>query len=196
MGRSVNISTEIPPPLSMIDRLDLSKARKEHLGAAIQQSFVRFANEKDTAEPVFELDIMHDPLQELDLTDPVADFLTRLRNAHHAKHKKLDSPAFKWKFDVARILLEAGYIENYKPAEENGVKMIRVSLKYGPNNEPVIREFERISRPGNRVYLGKDKMTRVQDELGIAIVKTPRGLMTEHQAVSEGIFGEILCKIR
>ena len=87
----------------------------------------------------------------MNLTDPVADFLTRIRNAHRAKHQKLDAPASKLKSEIARILKEEGYIANYKPAEENGMKVIRVYLKYGPNNEPVIRDLKRISRPGCRV---------------------------------------------
>ena len=84
----------------------------------------------------------------MNLTDPVADFLTRIRNSIRARHQKLDVPASKLKAEIARILKEEGYIANYKPAEENGMKVIRVYLKYGPNNEPVIRDLKRISRPG------------------------------------------------
>ena len=130
----------------------------------------------------------------MNLTDPVADFLTRIRNAIRAKHQKLDAPASKLKAEIARILKEEGYIANYKPAEEDGMKVLRVYLKYGPNNEPVIRDLKRISRPGCRVYLGKDEIRRVQGGLGISIMTTPKGVMTGRQARREGVGGEILAK--
>src|SRR5579862_6265915 len=98
----------------------------------------------------------------MNLTDPVADFLTRIRNSIRARHQKLDVPASKLKAEIARILKEEGYIANFKPAEENGQKVIRVYLKYGPNNESVIRDLKRISRPGCRVYLGREEIRRVQ----------------------------------
>ena len=104
----------------------------------------------------------------MNLTDPVADFLTRIRNAQRARHQKLDVPVSKLKTEVARILKEEGYIANYKPAEEEGMKLLRVYLEYGPNNEAVIRDLKRISRPGCRVYIGKDEIKRVQGGLGIA----------------------------
>ena len=131
----------------------------------------------------------------MNLTDPVADFLTRIRNAHRARHQKLDVPASRLKAEIARILKEEGYIANYKPAEENGQKVIRVYLKYGPNNEAVIRDLKRVSRPGCRVYLGKDEIRRVQGGLGISIMTTPKGVMTGRQARREGVGGEILCEV-
>jgi small subunit ribosomal protein S8 len=131
----------------------------------------------------------------MNLTDPVADFLTRIRNAHRARHQKLDVPASRLKAEIARILKEEGYIANYKPAEENGQKVIRVYLKYGPNNEAVIRDLKRISRPGCRVYLGRDEIRRVQGGLGISIMTTPKGVMTGRQARREGVGGEILCEV-
>ena len=94
----------------------------------------------------------------MNLTDPVADFLTRIRNSIRARHQKLDVPASKLKAEIARILKEEGYIANYKPTEENGQKVLRVYLKYGPNNEAVIRDLQRVSRPGCRVYLGRDEI--------------------------------------
>jgi small subunit ribosomal protein S8 len=97
----------------------------------------------------------------MNLTDPVADFLTRIRNAMRARHQKLDVPASKLKAEIARILKEEGYIANYKPTEEDGMKVIRVYLKYGPNNESVIRDLKRVSRPGCRVYQGKNEIRRV-----------------------------------
>jgi small subunit ribosomal protein S8 len=96
----------------------------------------------------------------MNLTDPVADFLTRIRNSIRARHQKLDVPASKLKSEIARILKEEGYIANYKPTEEGGMKVLRVYLKYGPNNEAVIRDLQRVSRPGCRVYLGRDEIAR------------------------------------
>jgi small subunit ribosomal protein S8 len=131
----------------------------------------------------------------MNLTDPVADFLTRIRNAMRARHQKLDAPASKLKAEIARILKEEGYIANYKPVEEDGIKVLRVYLKYGPNNEAVIRDLKRISRPGCRVYLGKNEIRRVQGGLGIAILTTPKGVMTGRQARREGVGGELLCEV-
>jgi small subunit ribosomal protein S8 len=131
----------------------------------------------------------------MNLTDPVADFLTRIRNAHRARHQKLDVPTSKLKAEIARILKEEGYIANYKLAEEEGQKLLRVYLKYGPNNEAVIRDLKRISRPGCRVYIGKDEIKRVQGGLGISIMTTPKGVMTGRQARREGVGGEILAEV-
>ena len=131
----------------------------------------------------------------MNLTDPVADFLTRIRNSIRARHQKLDVPASKLKGEIARILKEEGYIANYKPTEEGGQKILRVYLKYGPNNEAVIRDLKRVSRPGCRVYLGRDEIRRVQGGLGISIMTTPKGVMTGRQARREGVGGEILCEV-
>ena len=131
----------------------------------------------------------------MNLTDPVADFLTRIRNAHRARHQKLDVPTSKLKAEIARILKEEGYIANYKLAEEEGQTLLRVYLKYGPNNEAVIRDLKRISRPGCRVYIGKDEIKRVQGGLGISIMTTPKGVMTGRQARREGVGGEILAEV-
>ena len=131
----------------------------------------------------------------MNLTDPVADFLTRIRNSIRARHQKLDVPASRLKSEIARILKEEGYIANYKPTEENGQKVLRVYLKYGPNNEAAIRDLQRISRPGCRVYLGRDEIRRVQGGLGISIMTTPKGVMTGRQARREGVGGEVLCEV-
>jgi small subunit ribosomal protein S8 len=131
----------------------------------------------------------------MNLTDPVADFLTRIRNAMRARHQKLDVPASKLKAEIARILKEEGYIANYKPTEENGMKILRVYLKYGTNNESVICDLKRVSRPGCRVYQGKNEIRRVQGGLGIAILTTPKGVMTGRQARREGVGGELLCEV-
>ena len=131
----------------------------------------------------------------MNLTDPVADFLTRIRNAHNARHQKLDVPASRLKAEVARILKEEGYISNVKPVEEEGRQLLRVYLKYGVNSEPAIRDLKRVSKPGCRVYIGKDEIRRVQGGLGISIMTTPRGVMTGRQARREGVGGEILCEV-
>jgi small subunit ribosomal protein S8 len=131
----------------------------------------------------------------MNLTDPVADFLTRIRNSIRARHQKLDVPASKLKSEIARILKEEGYIANFKPTEENGQKVLRVYLKYGANNEAAIRDLQRVSRPGCRVYLGRDEIRRVQGGLGISIMTTPKGVMTGRQARREGVGGEILCEV-
>ncbi len=131
----------------------------------------------------------------MNLTDPVADFLTRIRNAMRARHQKLDVPASKLKAEIARILKEEGYIANYKPTEEDGMKVIRVYLKYNTNNESVIRDLKRVSRPGCRVYQGKNEIRRVQGGFGIAILTTPKGVMTGRQARREGVGGELLCEV-
>ncbi|ACO31784.1 MULTISPECIES: 30S ribosomal protein S8 [Acidobacterium] len=131
----------------------------------------------------------------MSLTDPVADFLTRIRNAIRARHQKLDVPASKLKAEIARILKEEGYIANYKTTEEEGRAILRVYLKYGSNNEAAIRDLSRVSRPGCRVYIGRDEIKRVQGGLGISIMTTPRGVMTGRQARREGVGGEILCEV-
>jgi small subunit ribosomal protein S8 len=131
----------------------------------------------------------------MSFTDPVADFLTRLRNSIRARHQKLDVPASKLKTEIARILKEEGYISNYKTSEENGRNVLRVYLKYGANNEAAIRDLSRVSRPGCRVYVGRDEIKRVQGGLGINILTTPRGVMTGKQARKVGVGGEILCEV-
>jgi small subunit ribosomal protein S8 len=128
-------------------------------------------------------------------SDPIADMLTRVRNAIVARHPKVDVPASKLKAEIARILKEEGYIANYKVAEEGVKKVIKIYLKYGPNNSPVITTIERISRPGCRVYVGQSDIPRVQGGLGINILTTPRGVMTGRHAHKEGVGGEVLCRI-
>jgi small subunit ribosomal protein S8 len=129
------------------------------------------------------------------VTDPIADMLTRLRNALAARHPKVDVPASKLKTEIARILKEEGYILNYKVAEEGPKKTIKIYLKYATNTEPVISHIERVSRPGCRVYVGQSDIPRVLGGLGINILTTPRGVMTGRTAHKEGIGGELLCQI-
>jgi small subunit ribosomal protein S8 len=131
----------------------------------------------------------------MSFTDPVADFLTRIRNAHSSRHQKLDVPASKLKLEIARILKEEGYIANFKLTEESNKKTLRVYLKYGPNNEAAINRIERISRPGCRVYVGRNEIGRVLGGLGINILTTPKGVMTGRQARKEGVGGEVLCEV-
>ena len=128
-------------------------------------------------------------------SDPIADMLTRVRNAMAARHAKVDVPASKLKTEIARILKEEGYIANFKVAEEGVKKVIKIYLKYASNNSPVITRIERVSRPGCRVYVGRDDIPRVQGGLGINILTTPRGVMTGRTAHREKVGGEILCRI-
>ena len=130
----------------------------------------------------------------MSLTDPVADFLARIRNAIRARHQKLDVPASKLKAEIARILKEEGYISNFKTQEEEGRQILRVYLKYS-GAEPAILDLARISRPGCRVYIGRDEIKRVQGGLGICILTTPKGVMTGRQARREGVGGELLCEV-
>lgn len=131
----------------------------------------------------------------MSLTDPVADLLARIRNAIHARHQKLDVPASKLKLEIARILKEEGYIANYKATEEDGKKVLRVYLKYGTNNDAAISNLQRVSRPGCRVYVGRNEIPRVLGGLGINILTTPKGVMTGRRARREGVGGEILCEV-
>ena len=128
-------------------------------------------------------------------SDPIADMLTRVRNAMAARHPKVDVPASKLKTEIARILKEEGYIANYKVAEEGVKKVIKIYLKYAPDNSPVITKIERVSRPGCRTYASKNDIPRVQGGLGISILTTARGVMTGRAARVAGVGGEILCRI-
>ena len=127
--------------------------------------------------------------------DPIADMLTRVRNALIARHPKVDVPASRLKNEIARILKEEGYILNFKLTEEGAKKFIRLYLKYTPGNLPVISRIERISRPGCRVYVGSKQIPRILGGLGINILTTPKGVMTGLSARREGVGGEVLCQI-
>ncbi len=128
-------------------------------------------------------------------SDPIADMLTRVRNAIRARHPKVDVPASRLKTEIARILKEEGYILNYKVAEEGARKTIKIYLKYQANNRPVISELARVSRPGCRVFVGRDRIPRVVGGLGVNILTTPQGVMTGKDAEKKGVGGEILCQI-
>ncbi len=129
------------------------------------------------------------------ISDPIADMLTRLRNAMTARHPKVDVPSSKLKLEVARILKEEGYILNFKLVEEGIAKTIRIYLKYSTGNVPVISRIERVSRPGCRVYVSGVEIPRVLGGLGINILTTSRGVMTGSAARKTGVGGEILCQI-
>jgi small subunit ribosomal protein S8 len=128
-------------------------------------------------------------------SDPIADMLTRIRNALAARHAKVDVPASQLKNEIARILKDEGYILNYKLTEEGSKKYIRLYLKYSPTNQPVISHIERVSRPGCRVYAGSKEIPRVLGGLGINIVTTPKGVMTGAEARKQGVGGEVLCQV-
>jgi len=128
-------------------------------------------------------------------SDPIADMLTRIRNALSARHPKVDVPSSRLKMDIARILKDEGYIANFKMAEDGSRKSIRIYLKYTPGNVPVISHIERVSRPGCRVYVGSKEVPRVLGGLGINIVTTPRGVMTGATARKENVGGEVLCQV-
>jgi small subunit ribosomal protein S8 len=135
------------------------------------------------------------------MTDPIADMLTRIRNAVSAKRARVEIPASKLKVEIARILQDEGYIQGFKLFEETpeGARVkqtfIRVFLKYGPRGERVITGIERISRPGRRVYFGHDEVPPVLAGLGISILTTSRGLMTGRAASKAGVGGEVLCNV-
>ena len=129
------------------------------------------------------------------MTDPIADMLTRVRNAVQAKHAKVDMPASKLKVEIAKILKDEGYIAHYKTGEEAGKNQLTVFLKYGTRGEKVISNIQRISRPGCRVYVSKGDIPRVLGGLGINILTTSHGVMTGKQARQQGFGGELLCNI-
>ena len=128
-------------------------------------------------------------------SDPIADMLTRIRNAALARHPKVDVPASKLKMEIARILKEEGFITNFKLAEDGAKRSIRIYLKYTPGNVPLISRIERVSRPGCRVYVGSKEVPRVLGGLGIHILTTPKGVMTGATARKETVGGEVLCQV-
>ena len=129
-------------------------------------------------------------------TDPIADMLTRIRNAARAKHPRVDLPSSKLKIEIARILKDEGYLANFKMVEETkDKKVLRVFLRYTPDRRSVITDLRRVSRPGSRRYVGKDGIRAVVGGMGISILSTPRGLMTGHSARKEGVGGELLCEV-
>jgi small subunit ribosomal protein S8 len=129
------------------------------------------------------------------MTDPIADMLTRMRNALAAKHQRVDVPASRIKADIARILKDEGYITNFKVMGEGARKILRIYLKYGPQGEEVINQLQRVSRPGRRVYVGAEEIPRVLGGLGISVVSTSQGIMTGREARRRNVGGEVLCSV-
>jgi small subunit ribosomal protein S8 len=130
------------------------------------------------------------------MTDPIADMLTRLRNAVNARHPRVDIPASQFKTEIAKILEQEGYINSFRVIEQSAAPtLLRIALKYGPRGEQVISGIERVSRPGRRVYFGRDDVPRVMGGLGTSILTTSQGVMTGRDAVKAGVGGEVLCNV-
>lgn len=131
----------------------------------------------------------------MQITDTIADMLTRVRNASSAKHESVDIPASNLKKDIARILMDEGYIKSIELVDDGKQGLIRITLKYTANKQNVITGIKRISKPGLRVYAGKDEMPKVLGGLGTAIISTSKGIMTDKKARAEGVGGEVLAFI-
>jgi len=131
----------------------------------------------------------------MNVTDPIADMITRIRNGVRGKLNRVDIPASKLKREIARILKDEGYISNFRTLEDSKQGVLRVYLKYGPAMERVITDLQRVSRPGCRIYCGKNEIPRVYGGLGINVLSTSRGLMTGRTAAREGVGGEILFNV-
>ncbi len=129
------------------------------------------------------------------MTDPVSDFLTRIRNASEAKHETVDVPSSKLKVELARIMKDEGYIANYALVQDNKQGVIRIQLRYGAGRMPAISSVERVSRPGCRVYARKSEIPAVLGGLGICVLSTSQGVLTGKQAQEKGLGGEVLCTI-
>ncbi len=129
------------------------------------------------------------------MTDPIADFLTRIRNALMAKHETTDIPASKLKWRLAEILKEEGYIADAQWVGDPPKQMIRITLKYDPGESSVIQTLQRISRPGRRIYVTADQLPKVLNGLGVAIISTSRGVMTDRECRQQHIGGELLCQV-
>ncbi|NLN76450.1 MAG: 30S ribosomal protein S8 [Armatimonadetes bacterium] len=129
------------------------------------------------------------------VTDPVADLLTRIRNANSAKHDFVEVPASKLNMEIVKILQGEGFIKNFEPIKDRQFPTVKVSLKYGPKQEMILSNLKRISKPGLRVYAKRDRVPRVLRGLGVAIISTSRGVMTDREARKLGIGGEVLCYV-
>jgi len=129
------------------------------------------------------------------MTDPIADMLTRIRNANIVRHERVEVPASKLKEQIARILHEEGFIRNYRFIDDNKQGILRIYLKYGEDKERVISNVVRISKPGLRQYIGKKDLPKVRGGLGIAILSTSKGVLTSAQARKIGVGGEVLCHV-
>ena len=131
----------------------------------------------------------------MNITDPIADMLTRIRNANNTDKEKVDIPSSNIKDDIGKLLKEEGFINDFKLLESSPQNKLRIYLKYGENGEKVISGLKRISKPGLRVYVNKDEIPRVLGGLGIAVLSTSRGVITGKRARKEGIGGEVICYV-
>ncbi len=131
----------------------------------------------------------------MSVSDPVADFLTSVRNAIRAKHRKVDVPSSKLKTEIAKVLLRERYINNFKVIEDTRQGVLRIYLKYSGDDASVISGLKRVSTPGRRVYVGKHELPRVMGGLGASIVSTSRGVMTDREARDAGLGGELICQV-
>jgi len=131
----------------------------------------------------------------MSMTDPIADMLTRIRNGITSRHDRVELPSSKLKVELAKILKSEGFISNYKVVEEGPQPTLRLYLKYSDDGEPVIHGIERISRPGRRVYRGKEEIPQVLGGLGLAIVSTSQGVLSGQEAARKGVGGEVLCQV-
>ena len=129
------------------------------------------------------------------VTDPIADMLTRMRNGIRARHQRVEMPSSRLKVEIARILKEEGYVSNFKVAEENKKKVLKIFLKYGTDGESVISTLDRVSKPGRRVYVGAREIPKVLGGLGVNLLSTPRGVLTGKSARKAGVGGEVLCEV-
>ncbi len=131
----------------------------------------------------------------MSMTDPIADLLTRIRNAGTAKHQKLDIPMSKVKVAIATVLKDQGYIKNFKTISDDKQGMLRIYLKYDDSNLPIIHEITRVSTPGRRIYVGKDDIPSIKNGLGIAILSTSQGVMDDATARQAQVGGELICTV-
>ncbi len=129
------------------------------------------------------------------MTDPIADLLTRIRNANQKAFEKLEVPHSKFKEEIVRILKDEGYLKDYRILKDQGRSVLKISMKYGDREKRIITRLERVSRPSRRIYVGHDEIPRVQGGVGVAIISTPRGVMTDRQARAAGVGGEVVCYV-
>jgi len=131
----------------------------------------------------------------MSMTDPIADMLTRIRNAGHARFDKVDIPASRMKISLARIFKDEGFIKNYKVIKDNRQGILRVYLKYADQQQALIQGIRRVSKPGRRVYAGSEELPKVQGGLGVAVISTSKGVVSDRQARKMHVGGEVLCEI-
>lgn len=131
----------------------------------------------------------------MSMTDPIADLATRIRNAHKARHEKVEAPASKIKLEIARVLKAEGYIKNFKLIQDKRQGVLRIFLKYDADRQPVIQGIRRLSMPGRRVYQGVDELPLVKQGMGIAVVTTSKGVMTDKEARRDHVGGELLIAV-